>query len=80
MLFDELKDVMCDDGDIDDSIHQKIESIIGGLTSTMHPLEIEGGLSSTSDEDPSLSLDAFAPEQAVITTEIMSAVQQNTKK
>jgi hypothetical protein len=80
MLFDDFKDAMHDDGDTDDSIRQKIETIVARMTSPMEALEIEGGELSTLDDDRSLSLDALAPEQIIIIREIIDAIQYNTKK
>jgi hypothetical protein len=80
MLFDDFKDDMRDEGDTDDSIRRKIETIIGRLRSTMHPFLIEGVCSRTSYEGLSLSLAMLASQHAAIATEIISAVQQNTKK
>jgi hypothetical protein len=80
MLFDDFKDDTRDEGDRDDSIRRKMETIIGRLRSIMHPFTIEGLCSSTSYEGLSLSLAMLASEQAAVATEIISAVQQNTKK
>jgi hypothetical protein len=80
MLFDDFQDAMRNEGDTDDSIRLKIETILGLLRSTMHPFLIESLCASASNEGFRLPLDALAPEQAAIATEIISAVQQNTKK
>jgi hypothetical protein len=80
MLFNEFQDAMRDDGDTDDSIRQKTDTMIARLGSTMEALEIEGIESTTLDDDRSVPLDALAPEQAAIAREIIDAVQYKTKK
>jgi UDP-N-acetylmuramoylalanine-D-glutamate ligase len=80
MLFDDFKDAMRDEGDTDGSIRLKIEAFLGRLRSTMHSFRIDGISASSSNEFLSLSFDALAPEQVAIATEIISAVEQNTKK
>jgi hypothetical protein len=80
MLFDEFQDAMRDDGDIDDSISQKIETIAVRMRSNMQDLDIEEIDSITIDDDRSLSLDALAPEQVALPREIIDAFQYNTKK
>jgi hypothetical protein len=80
MLFDDFKDAMRDEGDTDDSIRRKIETIIGRRRSTMDRFRIEGARPSTSHEGISLSLAALASEQAAIATEIINAIQQNNNK
>jgi hypothetical protein len=79
-LFDDFKDILRDEGDTDDSIRPKIETMLGRLRSTMRAFQIESVCASASNEGPSLPLAALAPEQVAIATEIISAVQQNTKK
>jgi hypothetical protein len=80
MLFDEFKDAMRDSDDIDYSIHQKIQTIIAHMRSTMEALEIEGIEPTAIDDDRSGSLRALAPEQADIALEIIDAVRYQTKK
>jgi hypothetical protein len=80
MLFDVFKDAIRDEGDTDDSIRWKIKTIIGHLRSTMDPFQLEGLCPSTSHEGLSLSFAAFVSGQAAIATEIISAVEKNTKK
>jgi hypothetical protein len=80
MLCDEFKDGMRDDDDTHVSICEKIDTIFVRIRSTMQALEFEGLCSITTDEDPSLSLDALALEQAAIACEIIGAGQYDTKK
>jgi hypothetical protein len=54
MLFDNFKDARRDEGDTDDSIRLKIETILDRLRSTMHPFLIESVCASASNEGLSL--------------------------